>query len=331
MGDPVCTGNATLDDAERYGASEAPAPRAVSGARRLLSALGMALLAAAPAACGGGGDAGSQEPFAIGAIPDQDPEVLQRLYGELTAYLEEELGVPVRYEPVTDYAAAVTAFRVGDLDMAWFGGLTGVQARLQVPGAEAVLQRGIDDDFRSIFIAHEGAGIDSIESIDGLSALEGRTFTFGSEISTSGRLMPQHFLQQAGVSLGDFRGEPGFSGSHDRTIQLVEAGTYEAGALNGQVWESRLASGRTDTSRVEAIWRTPTYYDYHWVVRPDLEERFGDGFVREVEQAFLGLSADDGAREREILGMFGAEQFVRTENANYEQIEQIGREIGKIR
>lgn len=296
--------------------------------RRLLGVAAVALLAVAPAACGGDAE---PDAFTIGAIPDQDPEVLQRLYGELTTYLEDELGVPVRYEPVTDYAAAVTAFRVGDLDMAWFGGLTGVQARIQVPGARAILQREIDDDFRSVFIAHAGSGIDSVRSLEGLAALSGHTFTFGSEISTSGRLMPQYFLRRAGVSLEDFRGEPGFSGSHDKTIQLVAAGTYEAGALNGQVWRSRLASGRTDTSRVRAIWRTPTYYDYHWVVRPDLGERFGEGFVEEVERAFLGLSAADGARERRILEMFGAEEFIRTENANYDQIEQIGREIGKIR
>ena len=75
--------------------------------------------------------------FTTGAIPDQDPEKLQRLYSKLSKYLEAELKVPVAYKPVTDYTAAVTAFKVGDLDMVWFGGLTGVQARLQVPGAEA--------------------------------------------------------------------------------------------------------------------------------------------------------------------------------------------------
>ena len=78
------------------------------------------------AACGGGSTSqeSAVEPFVIGAIPDQDPELLQRLYGKLATYLEGELGVPVVYKPVTDYTAAVTAFKVGDLDMVWFGGLT---------------------------------------------------------------------------------------------------------------------------------------------------------------------------------------------------------------
>ena len=47
-------------------------------------------------------------PWRWGAIPDQDPEKVQRLYSKLATYLEAELGVPVAYEPVTDYAAAVT-------------------------------------------------------------------------------------------------------------------------------------------------------------------------------------------------------------------------------
>lgn len=297
--------------------------------RRAAAAAAVVLLLGPLLACGGGEE--REEPFTIGAIPDQDPEVLQRLYGTLADYLEERLEVPVRYEPVTDYAAAVTAFRVGDLDMVWFGGLTGVQAQLQVPGARAILQRGIDDDFRSVFIANAAADLAPVDTITGLRQLRGHTFTFGSEISTSGRLMPQHFLQRAGVSPDDFEGEPGFSGSHDKTIQLVQAGSYDAGALNAQVWRSRLASGRTDTSKVRVIWRTPPYYDYHWVIRPEVTERYGSDFVRRVEEAFTGLSAEDGETEARILEMFGADSFVPTENANYEEIERIGREIGKIK
>lgn len=150
------------------------------------------------------------EPLLVGAIPDQDPEKLQRLYGKLSDYLSAELGVPVEYRPVTDYAAAVTAFRVGDLDLVWFGGLTGVQARLQVPDADAIAQRDIDAEFHSIFIANQSSGLTPIKTAAELTSLKGKTFTFGSESSTSGRLMPQYFLAQAGVGLSDFKGEPGF-------------------------------------------------------------------------------------------------------------------------
>ncbi|NET59530.1 MAG: phosphate/phosphite/phosphonate ABC transporter substrate-binding protein, partial [Symploca sp. SIO2E6] len=199
------------------------------------------ITACSPSSNSTSSDGAQVKAFTTGAIPDQDPEKLQRLYGKLATYLEAELGVPVEYKPVTDYAAAVSAFRVGDLDLVWFGGLTGVQARLQVEEAEAIAQRDIDAQFHTVFIANKSSGIKPIKDIKDLTVLKDRTLTFGSESSTSGRLMPQYFLEQAGVTLEDFQGEVGFSQSHDATIKLVEAGTYETGALNEQVWESRVA------------------------------------------------------------------------------------------
>lgn len=267
--------------------------------------------------------------FVVGAIPDQDPEKLQRLYGKLTTYLSDSLGVPVTYKPVTDYAAAVTAFRVGDLDMVWFGGLTGVQARLQVPDAEAIAQRDIDAAFTSVFIAHTSANLSPFESASDLSQLKNLRMTFGSESSTSGRLMPQYFLQNNGVTLADFKGDVGFSGSHDKTIKLVESGTYEVGVLNAQVWRDREAEGNINPDAVNVIWETPPYYDYHWVINSNVKQRFGDDFINEVQQSLLNLKASDPSHQ-EILELFGAQAFIPTENKNYDQIEAVGREIGKI-
>ena len=269
------------------------------------------------------------EPFVIGAIPDQDPELLQRRFGLLSEYLSEELGVPVEYIPVTDYAASVTAFRVGDLDMVWFGGLTGVQARLQVDDARAILQRDGDDQFHSVFIANADSGLEPIDDLSALSQLEGHSFTFGSESSTSGRLMPQYYLGQAGVELSEFKGEAGFSGSHNTTIELVEAGSYEAGSLNEQVWLSSMESGDVDQERVQVIWRTPPFYDYHWVIRPDVVERYGDEFITNVSSAFTRLDIDN-PDHKEILDLFSAQAFIVTEDGNYLQIESVGQEIGLI-
>jgi phosphonate transport system substrate-binding protein len=288
------------------------------------------LLSILLAACAPNTNDQDAEPFVIGAIPDQDPELLQRRFGLLADYLSEELGVPVEYIPVTDYAASVTAFRVGDLDMVWFGGLTGVQARLQVDDAKAILQRDIDEQFHSVFIANTDSGITPIDDISGLSQLEGHSFTFGSESSTSGRLMPQYYLGEAGVELSDFKGEAGFSGSHNTTIELVEAGSFEAGVLNEQVWLSSVESGEVDLDRVQVIWRTPAYYDYHWVIRPDVVERYDEEFVDLVTQSFTQLEINN-PDHKEILDLFSAEKFIVTENGNYIQIESVGREIGLIK
>ena len=299
--------------------------------RLLLIGLLLALLAAA---CGDddtessdtpSGDDPAVEQLVIGGIPDQDPERLQRQFGLVADFLADELGIDVTYQPVAEYDAAVSAFRVGDLDLVWFGGLTGVQARLQVDGAHAIAQRDIDAAFTSVFLASTSTGIEPFDDVDGLSALAGTRFTFGSDSSTSGRLMPQYFLDQADVTLDDFDGEVGFSGSHDATLELVEAGTFETGALNSQVWDSRLADGEVDTEAVVEVFRTPPYFDYHWVARPEL----GDDLIERIQAALLSLDADDPA-DAEILDLFGAGSFIETEDSNYDAIEAVGREIGKI-
>ena len=286
----------------------------------LIAGLG---IAATPTAAG--------QALRIGAIPDQNPEKLNRLYGDLASELSTELKVPVRYVPVSNYAAAVSAFRTGSLDLVWFGGLTGVQARLQTPGAQVLAQRDIDARFTSVFIAHGSSGLRPLNSQDQLQQLKGKRFSFGSESSTSGRLMPQYFLQQVGVTPKDFAGgRPGFSGSHDTTIALVQSGAYEAGVLNEQVWNSNVKAGKVDASKVRVIWRTPTYMDYHWVARPGLDQRFGSGFAERIRASLIALKPDT-ARRRTVLELFGAQAFIPAQASDYKAIEQVGRQLGKIR
>jgi phosphonate transport system substrate-binding protein len=267
----------------------------------------------------------------ISAIPDQQPEKLNRLYGLVANELSKQLGVRVQYVPVTNYTAAVSAFRTGSLDLVWFGGLTGVQARLQKPGAKVLAQRDIDASFHTIFIANTKSGLKPVTSVKGLSQLEGKRFTFGSESSTSGRLMPQYFLGQAGVKPNQFAGgAPGFSGSHDATVALVQSGAYEAGAVNEQVWRASLHNGRANRAKVMAIWKTPCYPDYHWIAQPDLDKRFGKGFTNRIQKAILSWRPSN-PEQKQILSLFGAQQFTTAKASAYGRIEQVGRQIGQIR
>ena len=267
----------------------------------------------------------------IGAIPDVAPEKLVEINGTVAKYLAKVLNVKVEYVPVADYPSAVSLFRTGDLDLVWFGGLTGVQARLQTPGAKVLAQRDVDDDFHSVFIVNSSVqALPVIDSVGRLAALKGLRFTFGSESSTSGRTMPEYFLSEAGLdSDRDFAGAPGYSGSHDKTIDLVQAGTYEGGALNEQVWARRVAAGTVDTNKVKLVFRSPGYRDYHWIAGPKTDERFGKGFSDQIKTAFLAADADvDGAK---VLSLLGSKKFIPADANNYKEIEKIGRKLGLIR
>ena len=282
----------------------------------LFSALGLA-------ACGG--DAGPV--LKVGGIPDQDAARLARRYSSFAEYLSQQLGVKVQHVPSVDYAAVVIAFTQGDLQLAFFGGLTGVQARLQNPGAQAIAQRERDARFHSKFIVR---GSLPVHSIDDLKArARDLTLTFGSESSTSGHLMPRHFLVQAGIDPDrDFKTVPNFSGSHDLTWQLVQSGAFDVGALNEDVWERAVRDGRVDEGKVRVFYTTPEYFDYHWMARPDLDREYGDGFTSRLQAALLGLNP---AEHRDILELFSTQRFIETNNENYRDIEEVARRLGIVR
>ncbi len=257
--------------------------------------------------------------LSFSGIPDQDASRWARRYEILADYLSDELGIEVEGVPAADYAAVVLAFRHGDIQAGWFGGLTGVQARLAVPGAQAIAQRSEDEQFHSVFV------VSTDVEAEGLAGLAGLTFTFGSESSTSGHLMPRHFLLEAGIDPEqNFHGLPNFSGSHDTTWKLVESGAYEAGALSEAVWDRAIDEGRVDDSTVRELERTPAYFDYNWTVLPDLDQDFGQGFTEALTNALLDLDDPD------ILDLFSTTGFIETSNENYEAIADAARAIGIV-
>ena len=270
-------------------------------------------------ACRGGDSA---DVLGIAGIPDQNASTLARRNEVLTSYLSEELGVKVKYVPTVSYAAAVTGFEHGDIQMAWFGGLTGVQARLAVPGSRAIAQRPRDTEFHSKFIVQADIAAERLVDLMGL------TFTFGSESSTSGHLMPRYFLRQAGVDPdADFDGPPSYSGSHDKTWKLVESGAFQAGVLNEAVWDRAVKDGKVDLSRVRVLESTPPYFDYNWTIRGDLDDRFGDGFSNRLRDAVLSIDSD----QAEILELFSTDSFIASNNGNYDSIREVAESLGIVK
>lgn len=269
-------------------------------------------------------DKKSDEVFKIGAIPDQNAADLSRSMDVLSNYLSEETGLKVEYVPSVDYAALVTAFERGEIDMAWFGGLTGVQARNLVPEAEAFAQRPRDKEFHSIFIAQNGVKAETLADLKGLN------FAFGSESSTSGHLMPRYFLTKEGIDPEkDFDGQPNYSGSHDKTYKLVESGAFKAGVLNEAVWEAAVAEKKVDTNKVKVIHTTPSYYDYHWTINK-VDDKFGKGTKDDMKKAILAINKDN-ADLKEFLDLFQTDSFIETKNENYNTIEEVAKELEIIK
>jgi phosphonate transport system substrate-binding protein len=204
----------------------------------------------------------------------------------------------------------VTAFTNDQVQLAWFGGFTGVQARRAVPGSEAIAQGAEDVAFKSYVIANARTGLEPGQEFP--KGLVGRSFTFGARASTSGRLMPEFFFRQnTGKSPDELFSRVGFSGDHSRTVQLVQSGAYEAGVLDYSVWETERRTARWTRRQVRVIWETPTYPDYNWTVAGRRGRRLRAGFKDRLAAALLAI--DDPA----ILASFARSKLHPGKNADY--------------
>jgi phosphonate transport system substrate-binding protein len=265
--------------------------------------------------------AAAEQVIRITGIPDENPTELQRKYQPLVNHLEKKLGVKVSYVPVIDYGAAVSALSAGKIDFAWLGGFTHVQARIMA-GAQPVVMRDIDRKFKSVLIANTGAGINRPEEV------RGKTFAFGSKSSTSGHLMPRHFLMTT-LRIDpdkDFAGLPLFSGAHDATVKLVESGKVQAGALNADVWERMNEGNKFDKQKVKLVWITPEYVDYVWTARKDLSV----DIVNKFREAFLALDPKN-PEHKAVLELQSATQFVNAVPADFDAIERVGKATGLLK
>lgn len=256
----------------------------------------------------------------VSAIPDEAPTELQRKFAPLGKYLEAQTGIKVVFTPVSDYAAVVESLATRKIDLAWLGGFTFVQARIRTNGtAIPIVQREEDARFTSKFITADPA-------IKSLADLKGKSFAFGAPSSTSGSLMPRFFLQQAGLNPEkDFR-NVAFSGAHDATVAFVAAGKAEAGVLNASVWDKMVEAKKVDTDKVRVFATTPTYFDYNWTVRGDLDP----ALVKKLTDAFLKLDPKN-PEHAEIMGLQRASKFIPTRKENYDGIEKAAHAAGLLK
>src|SRR5476649_2510026 len=258
--------------------------------------------------------------FRVSAIPDEAPTELQRKFKPLGEYLEKKIGMKVEFTPVTDYAASVEALINHKVDMVWFGGFTFVQAKDRSHNAiTPLVQRVEDEQFHSVFITTH-------KDINKLEDLKGKTFSFGSESSTSGHLMPRSFLLAAHINPDTDLKRIAFSGAHDATVAAVAGGKVDAGALNISVWDKLVAEHKVDPSKVRVFYTTPGYFDYNWSVRADMNP----AVRQKLTDAFLSLnpSTPEG---KEILDLQRTSKFIPTKAENYKDIEAAARNAGLLK
>jgi len=248
----------------------------------------------------------------IGVLPDRKPEVLQQQYGPLAEYLSAQTEIQTRLVIPANYADAVRLFREEKIDLSYFGGLTFVQAQTSY-GAAPLVMREIDTRFASWFLVKpEYAQLQ-------LPDFKGKSLSFGSKLSTSGHLMPRHFMQQQWqIDAERFFSDVSYSGAHDKTTLLVLEGKVDVGAVNSVVVRKMIADGKIKADELHVLWQTPPYPDYVWAVRENLDDKL----KTRLRDAFLGLDAGKPG-DAKILAGLNAKTFLPADPDDFESLRDI--------
>ncbi|MGB3633756.1 MAG: phosphate/phosphite/phosphonate ABC transporter substrate-binding protein [Rubrobacteraceae bacterium] len=282
--------------------------------RKLFFLLSLSVFTIALAGCGGGS---SDETLRVGLIPNQNPEEVEAEYQPLEGYLSEEIGREVEVTVPATYNAVVEALVSGELDMAYFGGLTYVQARQRAdvsPLVTEVNPRTGTTKYHSLIITPTDSDIEAVEDI------EGRDFAFGSVSSTSGSLYPSIMLNKAGIDYRTDLGEFTYTGGHDTTAQAVANGRVDAGGLEDRIFYDLRDEGVIEEDSVKIVAESEPIEGYPWVVRDDLSD--------EDKEALAGAYLN--MEDPELLDLMRAESYERVSADDYDYTEKQARALDLI-
>lgn len=253
----------------------------------------------------------------VGVLPDQDQETLKATFKPLLDHLELKTGLQYNLIIPNDYQKLVSLFEEGGVDLAYFGGLTFVQA-LHSADALPLVMRGVDLRFSTSFIVRNEPNWKSCQLLS-CEELRGEVLAFGSRLSTSGHLMPRHFLKDRfGIAPESFFGEIIYSGTHHKTVFGVQSGQAAVGAVNTSILNAMMSDGRVEKGDLHVIWETPPYADYVWAIQANTSSEI----VSSIRNAFLSLNILDDV-DRRIFDNLRAKKFIPASKRDFEILTDI--------
>lgn len=224
---------------------------------------------------------------------------------------------PMDYLLFSNYERQVDALLQGQIDVAWNTNVAWARTTRRTGGAaRALAMRDTDTVFQTVFVARSGSGLRSLED------LRGRTVVLGSRDSGQARILPLHYLTQAGVGPTDLElevidsdvGKHGDTGRSELDcLRVVLEEGAEATAIGRPTWENLVGAGGVDD--LEVFWTSPEYCHCNFTALPRLDEERSRPWVEHL------LAMDwDVPEHRRVLEMEGLRRWVRPRHDGYRSL-----------
>jgi phosphonate transport system substrate-binding protein len=160
------------------------------------------------------------------------------IYTPFLRYLEKTTGERFHINFTEQYEDTVKNLGLGETDFAAIGSLSYVIGKREygIKYLVSGVNREGDARYHAAIITRPDSDINDIKE------LKGKSFAFGSRISTQGHLIPRKMLEDAGITINDINYI--YSGSHVNAVKAVLNGDKDAGGIQDTLAKSLEAEGK---------------------------------------------------------------------------------------
>ncbi|HTH94746.1 MAG TPA: phosphate/phosphite/phosphonate ABC transporter substrate-binding protein [Rhodocyclaceae bacterium] len=258
-------------------------------------------------------------PLRFSMAPSVKMNQLLAEYQPLIDQLEQSLGRKVVVVQPASYNTVIAEMLSGNVDLASMGPASYSIAKSRDPSITAfatwTLKGGTfikagSNTYNSLLVTLKVRGIHTIAD------LKGKSVVLSDPASTSGAVIPRaEFGESIGQPLETYFAKVGYSGSHDRSLEMLKKGYVDAAFVASQRVDDALNKGLLSANEITILWRSrPILHDpfvYRGNLCPALQEK--------IRQTFL----NGGGDIQKLLTAFHAERFVEVNDDDYKYIRQV--------
>lgn len=238
-------------------------------------------------------------------------------YEKMVEYIANKIGKPVEVVSGLSYEDVNTLFAEGKIQVAFVCGYAYTKEGDKI-GMELLVAPVMKDPKylnRPIYYSYVIVPKDSPTQT--FADLKGKKYAYSDPLSNSGHNMPRYKLATMGFIEDDYFGVLDYSGSHEKSIEMVARKVYDGASVDSLVWDYDNKYYPENTSKTRIL-ETMGPAGIPPVVVP---EKLDLAVKEKLKDIFLNMHND--SKGKEILDKCMVEKFVVVEDSNYDSIRDM--------
>jgi phosphonate transport system substrate-binding protein len=229
----------------------------------------------------------------LGSVTVENQAATVTRFKPFADYIEKKLGVKVEVFTASDYAGIVQALSAGHIHLGRMGGAAYAAGYIDSSGGIEPLVMNVEPNggkgYHSVLIVRSDSPYKKLED------LKGKTLAWADPNSTSGFLVPNAALRDAGINPQTFFGRTLFSGGHEQNVLGVLKGNFDSaftwtspGHQAGQ-FRIMMDRGMLKVEDLRIIWQSPLIANPLWAVPKNIPA----DMRKDLMEMFVNLAKDD--------------------------------------